>query len=249
MRRREKWSIGLVFAAIACLTLNGCGGDTGANRRPDLGAGIDALFAPATAGDSPGAAVMVIRDGEILHAAGYGYADLEHRVPITPQTAFRLASVSKQFTAMAVMILAERGQLAYDDPVVKYLPELARFGDQITLRHLLTHTGGLPDYYDALEAASTDSMPDTEDAMEFLADWGEAGFPAGERYEYSNPGYEMLALVVERVSGQRFGQFVEENIFAPLRYERHRDPRQLRARDPQSRPRLRPRRRLLHARR
>jgi N-acyl-D-aspartate/D-glutamate deacylase len=217
MRHREKWSIGLVFAAIACLALAGCtGGETPADRRQNLGAGIDALFEPATAGDSPGAAVMVIRNGEVLHAAGYGYADLEHRTPITPQSSFRLASVSKQFTAMAVMILAERGQLAYDDPVVKFLPELGRFGDEITVRHLLTHTGGLPDYYDALEEVSADHMPDTEEAMEFLAGWGDPIFPAGERYEYSNPGYEMLALVVERASGQRFGQFVEDNIFAPL---------------------------------
>ena len=217
MRQQEKWSIGLVLATVVCLALAGCsGGDTPGNRRPDLGAGIDALFAPAAAGDSPGAAVTVIRDGKVLHSAGYGYADLGRRVPITPQTAFRLASVSKQFTAMAVMILAERGQLAYDDPVVKFLPELERFGDEITVRHLLTHTGGLPDYYDALEEASTDTMPETEAAMEFLAGWGEPLFAAGERYEYSNPGYEMLALVVERVSGQRFGRFIEENIFAPL---------------------------------
>ncbi len=217
MRSEARWSIGLVLATISLLTLAGCtGGETPADRRPDLGSGIDALFEPATAGDSPGAAVMVIRNGEILHAAGYGYADLEHRTPITPQSSFRLASVSKQFTAMAVMILAERGQLAYDDPVVKYLPELGRFGDEITVRHLLTHTGGLPDYYDALEEVSADHMPDTEEAMEFLAGWGEVLFLAGERYEYSNPGYEMLALVVERTSGQRFGRFVEENIFAPL---------------------------------
>ncbi len=216
MRHREKWSIGLVFLTIASLTLTGCGGATPATPRPDLGTGIEALFEPATAGDSPGAAVMVIRDGEVLHASGYGYADLERRVPITPQTAFRLASVSKQFTAMAVMILAERGQLSYDDPVLEFLPELGRFGDEITVRHLLTHTGGLPDYYDALEEVSTDSMPGTEEAMEFLAGWGEPLFPAGDRYEYSNPGYEMLALVVERVSGQRFGRFVADNIFAPL---------------------------------
>ncbi len=216
MLRHQKLGIGLVLATTLCLALFGCSDGDPSSRRPDLGAGIDALFEPATTGDSPGAAVMVIRGGELLHSAGYGFADLERRVPITPQTAFRLASVSKQFTAMAVMILAERGQLAYDDPVVKFLPELGRFGDGITIRHLLTHTGGLPDYYDALEEASTGTMPDTEAAMTFLAGWGEPLFPAGERYEYSNPGYEMLALVVERAAGRRFGQFVEDNIFAPL---------------------------------
>ncbi len=218
MRQHEKRRFGLVLTTITCLALAGCGGGTSTSvSLPDAAAQVDALFAPFTTGESPGAAVMVIRDGEVLHAGGYGYADLERKIPITPQTAFRLASVSKQFTAMAVMILAERGQLSYDDPLVKYLPELARFGDSITLRNLLTHTGGLPDYYDVLEAASTEHMPDTEEAMEFLAAWDEAAlFAAGERYEYSNPGYEMLALVVERVSGQRFGQFLEDNIFRPL---------------------------------
>ena len=217
MRQHEKRRFGLVLAAVTWLALAGCGGGTSTSvSLPDAAAEVDALFAPFTTGKSPGAAAMVIRDGEVLHAGGYGYADLEREIPITPQTAFRLASVSKQFTAMAVMILAERGQLSYDDPLMKYLPELARFGDGITLRNLLTHTGGLPDYYDVLEAASTEHMPDTEAAMRFLAGWGEPLFASGERYEYSNPGYEMLALVVERVSGQRFGQFLEDNIFSPL---------------------------------
>jgi N-acyl-D-aspartate/D-glutamate deacylase len=216
MRHRGTWRFALTLSIVACFALAGCGGAAPTGPRPDPAAQIDALFAPFATGASPGAAVIVLRDGEVLHESGYGYADLERRVPITPQTAFRLASVSKQFTAMAVTILADRGQLAYDDPVVKFLPELTRFGDRITLRHLLTHTGGLPDYYDVLEEAATDHMPDTEEAMEFLAGWGEPLFPAGARYEYSNPGYEMLALVVERASGQRFGQFVEDNIFVPL---------------------------------
>jgi N-acyl-D-aspartate/D-glutamate deacylase len=200
-----------------CLFLIACGGqDLGSARSPDANAQVEALFEEFTAGDSPGAAVMVIEDGEILFEGGFGLADIESGTPITPQSAFRLASVSKQFTAMAVMILAERGQLAYDDTLVQYLPELERFGDDITLRHLLSHLGGLPDYYDALEAAVGDSMPDTEDAMEFLVGWGEPLFAAGERYDYSNPGYEMLALVVERVSGQSLRVFLEENIFEPL---------------------------------
>jgi CubicO group peptidase (beta-lactamase class C family) len=188
-------------------------------RRSDVASRIDDLFSTFTTGDSPGAAVMVISDGEILHQAGYGRADLDRRTPITPQSAFRLASVSKQFTAMAIMILADRGQLEFDDRLVDQIPELERFGDDITLRHLLTHLGGLPDYYDALTAETGDSMPTTEQAMEFLVDWGEKLFPAGERYEYSNPGYEMLALVVERISGQTFGEYLRDNIFGPLGME------------------------------
>ena len=217
MRQQSKLSVRLLITIVVCLALAGCGGDLPPTGRPDLAARIDALFAPLATGDSPGAAVIVIRNDEVLHAAGYGYADLQSREPITPQTSFRLASVSKQFTAMAIMILADRGELDYDDPLVKYLPELGPFGEKITLRHLLTHTSGLPDYYDVLEKETVEGMPDTEQAMQFLAAWDEPPlFAPGERYEYSNPGYEMLALVVERVSGQRFGRFLEDNIFAPL---------------------------------
>ena len=217
MKQQEMMSIRLVLTSVLCLALAGCGGaDAPSSRGHDAAAQVEALFSTFTRGDSPGAAVMVVEEGEIVHAGGYGYADLERRTPITSRTAFRLASVSKQFAAMAIMIMAEHGQLAYDDKLVQYIPELERFGDDITLRHLLTHTGGLPDYYDALTEEAGDSMPTTEDAMEFLAGWGEPLFEAGDRYEYSNPGYEMLALVVERVSGQTFGEYLRENVFEPL---------------------------------
>ncbi len=201
--------------ALAAL-LAGCGTGERAKREAAVGARIDELFAEYAVAGSPGVAVMVIRDGGVLHQAGYGLADLERGTPITPRTPFRLASVSKQFTAMAIMLLAERGKLDYDDPVSAYLPELARFGERLTVRHLLNHTGGLPNYYQALEEQVTDPMPDTRRAMEFLAGWGEPLFRAGERYEYSNPGYEMLAMIVERASGRTFGGFLAENVFGPL---------------------------------
>jgi len=214
---RRRWCSALLPSLTLCVSLAGCAGEESPAFPPvDAAARIDALFAEYSTGGSPGAAVVVIKDGEILHQAGYGLADIEGRSPITPQSAFRLASVSKQFTAMAIMILADRGALDFDDQLVEYLPELERFGDEITLRDLMTHFGGLPVYYEALSAESGDTMPTTEQAMEFLAGWGEPLFPAGERYEYSNSGYDMLALVVERVSGQSFSQFLEENIFSPL---------------------------------
>jgi N-acyl-D-aspartate/D-glutamate deacylase len=159
---------------------------------------------------------MVIRDGEVLLARGYGLANLAEGTPIRPDTAFRLASVSKQFTATAIMVLADRGLLGFDDKVVDHLPELERYGDRMTIRHLLTHTSGLPDYYDALEAESTGSMPDTAAAMEFLSGWGEPLFPPGQRFEYSNPGYEMLALIAERVSGQSLRELLQDTVFGPL---------------------------------
>ena len=219
MGKGKRWGFGFILTSILCVVLVGCGGEDPSSRAPDATSQVAALFEDFTDGESPGAAVVVIEDGEILYEAGFGLADIEGRTPITPQTAFRLASVSKQFTAMAVMILAERGQLEFDDKLVQYIPELERFGEDISLRDLMTHLGGLPDYYDALTEEAGDSMPTTEQAMEFLSGWGEPLFEAGERYEYSNPGYEALAVVVERVSGQTFGQYLEENIFGPLGME------------------------------
>lgn len=194
-----------------CVAVWSCGQDLA-----EPSAAVDALFPEAETRDAPGAAVIVIRNGEVLKRAGYGMANLERGVPIESDTAFRLASVSKQFTAMAVMLLEEEGRLAYDDPVTRFLPELSRFGDDLTIRHLLTHTGGLPDYYDVMVQISGVERPLTKHALDVFSAWGEPLFAPGERYEYSNPGYELLALIVERASRQGFPEFVAERIFAPL---------------------------------
>ncbi|MGB6640505.1 MAG: serine hydrolase domain-containing protein, partial [Thermoanaerobaculia bacterium] len=182
----------------------------------DPGSAVDDLFAHFSQGASPGVAVAVVQDGEIVHRAGYGLEDLDNGTPITPDSSFRLASVSKQFAAMAIMLLAEEGKLGYDDLVVDYLPELERFGNEATIRHLLQHTSGLPDYYDILEAELEDHWITNQEAVEFFSQWGEPLFPAGDRYDYSNPGYEMLAATVERVTGQLFREFMDERIFRPL---------------------------------
>jgi CubicO group peptidase (beta-lactamase class C family) len=180
------------------------------------GVAVDRLLSSHDTETAPGAAVIVIRDGIVLKKGGYGMADLERGVPIDTDTAFRLASVSKQFTAMAIMMLAEEGRLAYDDPVARFLPELSRFGDHLSIRHLLTHTGGLPDYYDVMVGISGVERPRTRHALAVLSVWGEPLFSPGERYEYSNPGYEVLALIVERASGRTYAEFLEGRIFAPL---------------------------------
>lgn len=173
---------------------------------------VDALFAVLNDGLQPGAAVMVIRDGEIVHQAGYGYANLEQQTPITADSAFRLASVSKQFTAMAVMVLAEDGSLSYDDPVSRYLPALAPY-DGVTIRQMLTHTSGLPEYYDVIDSSA--GMPRNADALALLGTISEPAFAPGERYEYSNPAYDMLAPLVESVSGKDFATFMRERVFGP----------------------------------
>lgn len=173
---------------------------------------VDALFEALTEGIQPGAAVMVIRDGEIVHQAGYGFANLEKQTPITADSAFRLASVSKQFTAMAIMVLSEDGALSIDDPVSRYLPELAPYVG-VTIRHMITHTSGLPEYYDLIDTST--GMPTNADALAFLATMAEPAFAPGEQYEYSNPAYDMVAPLVESVSGHDFATFMRQRVFDP----------------------------------
>jgi N-acyl-D-aspartate/D-glutamate deacylase len=174
---------------------------------------VDEIFAPLFVAKQPGAAVMIILDGKILHEGLYGLADLDKATPITSKTNFRLASVSKQFAAMAIMILAEDGRLSYDDPISQYVPELAAY-PAATIRHLLQHTGGLPDYYDLIDTSN--DIPTNDDAASFLGDMANPEFAPGERYEYSNSGYDMLGPIVEAAAGMPFVDFVRERIFSPL---------------------------------
>ncbi len=173
---------------------------------------VTALFEHLNEGAQPGAAVMIVRDGRIVYSRGFGYANIEDETPIDVTSTFRLGSVSKQFTAMAIMVLADAGKLGFDDPVIQYIPELSDYPG-VTIRHLLTHTAGLPDYYDTIDTSG--GMPTNADLPRELASMGGPVFAAGERYEYSNPAYEMLPLIVERVSGQPFAQFMAEQVFGP----------------------------------
>ena len=211
---------GLITAfvlCVGCIVSASCGKHTADETpRPLPTAAIEALFAPFDEGSSPGVAVAVVKDGQVAFMDGFGLADLETGAPIDARSQFRLASVSKQFVGTAILLLAEDGVLDYDDPITRYLPELSRIGEGITIRQLLQHTGGLPDYYEALTAATGDEWPTNEDAVEFFADWGEPLFPPGERWEYSNPGYEMLAAIVARATEMPFSAFMDERIFEPL---------------------------------
>ncbi len=207
----------LSVAVLAVLT-SGCVASTAStDADADRSEQVDALFSRFTDGAQPGVAVMVIRDGEVVHQAGYGYADVEGQVLLAPDTGVRLGSVTKQFVCMTVMILAERGLLDYDDPVSKYVPEISeRYGDEITVRNLMNHTGGLPNYYPALDEYVPDRTPNNEDGAAAYARWGEPVFPPGDRYEYSNSGYEILALIVQRVAGEPFADFIAAKVFEPL---------------------------------
>jgi CubicO group peptidase (beta-lactamase class C family) len=226
MRRDFRWRLGasmfltMAVAAPVGSALASCR-DSSISGSFDSVPDVDAIFAEYSVDGSPGAAVMVICNGEVVHSAGYGAANLSDGSPLRSSTPVRLGSVSKAFTAMAVIILEERGDLEFDSDVTEWVPELARF-DGITVRHLLNHTSGLPDYYDdsPLEAIATatdrDAPFQNAEAVSVYENWGEPLFSPGERFAYSNPGYEVLALIVERVSGMTFAEFLDVEIFAPL---------------------------------
>jgi CubicO group peptidase (beta-lactamase class C family) len=175
---------------------------------------IDALMKDYT-GDVPGASVLVLRDGEPVVRAGYGLSEMEARTPATATTNYRLASVTKQFTAASILLLAEDGRLKIDDPVRKWLPSLPKVADPITIRHLLTHTSGLIDYEDVIPETFKPQLHDA-DVLRLLESQERTYFKPGSSYRYSNSGYALLALIVERASGRTFATFLRERIFQPL---------------------------------
>jgi CubicO group peptidase (beta-lactamase class C family) len=160
-------------------------------------------------------AVLVAEQGEIIYRKAFGKGNFQTGADFTPETSSNIGSVTKQFTAMAIMILAERKKLSYDDPVSKYIPEFSRSAHlcKITLRNLLTHTSGIPDYGDL---GVDDSGLDQKGLIAALMKKKDALAKPGLKYRYSNPGYALLGIVVERVSGKRFGDFLEQEIFKPV---------------------------------
>jgi CubicO group peptidase (beta-lactamase class C family) len=188
---------------------------------PDPAAQIDTLMS-AVGSTTPGTAVLVVKDGHPAFERGYGVADLRTLHKIDEHTNFRLASVTKQFTVMAIMLLVHDGQLRYDQSLTDVFPEFPAYGKTITVRHLLNHTSGLLDYEDlmAKQYGNTpdDQIPQIHDAgvLALLEKASTTKFPAGTKWEYSNSGYCVLAMVVEKVSGEGFGQFLHDRIFAPL---------------------------------
>ncbi|MFT3775903.1 MAG: serine hydrolase domain-containing protein [Minicystis sp.] len=180
---------------------------------------VDRLFARWARPDSPGCAVAVSEDGRVLHARGYGMADLEHGIALSPGTSFHVASVSKQFTALAVLMLAHEGRLSLDDDVRRHVPEVPAFGGaRITLRHLLHHTSGLRDQWSLLRLAGfrpEDVITDA-DVLDIVSRQQELNFAPGEEHLYSNTGYGLLAIVVQRLTGKPLNDFASARIFGPL---------------------------------
>lgn len=179
---------------------------------------VDKLFAQWDKPDLPGCALGVIKDGRIIYEHGYGMADLEHNVPISPRTTFDIGSISKQFTALAIMLLVQQGKVSLDNDVRKYLPEMPDYRETITVRQLLYHTSGLRNHF-LLKQLSGWRWGDLEtrgDSLATVARQRELNFRPGEEHSYSNTGYFLLGEIVNRVSGPSLREFAERNIFNPL---------------------------------
>ncbi len=179
---------------------------------------VDAVFDAWNRWDSPGAALAVARDGKVIYTRGYGSAHLEYPIPITPATIFHVASVSKQFTCFAVILLAEEGKLSLDDDIRKHLQEMPDFGTAITIRQLMHHTSGLRDQWQLLAIAGwrMDDVITRDHIMKLVRKQRDLNFTPGSEHLYSNTGYTLLAEIVARVSGKSFAEFTEERIFKPL---------------------------------
>jgi CubicO group peptidase (beta-lactamase class C family) len=185
---------------------------------PEVESKIDKIFAPWNQSNTPGCAVGVFKQDQTIYAKGFGVANLENNTAITPETAFDIASISKQFTATAIVLLAQRGKLSLDDDVRKFIPELPSYGRTITLRHLIHHTSGLRDYDTlvSLHGTQDESVVHNQEALEMLCRQKHLNFNPGDQHSYSNSGYLLMALMVERITGKPFRQFLAENIFIPL---------------------------------
>lgn len=205
------------FVALACLGLSA--NVAVAQLAVPVQRGVDSVFAHLDRTDSPGCAVGVSEQGRMVYTRGYGMADLQHRVAIGPQSIFHVASISKQFTAMAVALLAEEGRLSLDDDVRKYIPELPTYEAPITIRQLMHHTSGLRDQWNLLGYAGwrfpTDLITE-QDVMQIVVRQKALNFRPGAEYVYSNTGFTLLAVIVQRASGQSLAQYAQARFFGPL---------------------------------
>ncbi len=206
------------WAAVLAVSFSvGVCGQTTASR-------VDGVFAPLAGARTPGVAVLIRERGSTVFEHGYGVGDLRSGAKIDARTDFRLASCTKQFTAMATMLLVRDGKLRYDETLVELFPDFPEYGRKITIRQLLTHTSGLPDYEDLMDVAEKNGAPawsplrQIQDAEVLaLLERAKAGkFAPGTQWAYSNSGYVVLGLIVAKASGESLGRFLRDRIFAPL---------------------------------
>ena len=214
--------ISLVFLLSALGLASHLGGQT---SRASVERKVDELFAAVTSPDAPGLAALVREHGKTVFERGYGIRDLRTKVKIDARTNFRLASFTKQFTAMAIMLLEHDGRLHPDETLNEVFPDFPDYGKTITLGNLLNHVSGLPDYEDLMEAAekangsrwSPEKQIQDEEVLKLLEKEKSGKFAPGTSWSYSNSGYVVLGLIVAQASGKPYGEFLRERIFAPLK--------------------------------
>ncbi|MDX6613347.1 MAG: hypothetical protein QOD75_2533 [Blastocatellia bacterium] len=187
----------------------------GAQTVKSKGAEVDALFSDYDRPGVPGASVIVIKDGKVLFKKAYGLQNVEEKISSTSATNYRMASNTKQFTAMAIMMLAERKKLSYDSRLADFFPGFPEYGKTITVRNLLNHTSGLLDYEDLIPEGTRIPLTDN-DVLTYMKQQDQTLFPPGSKFQYSNGGFVLLGMIVEKVSGMDFREFLQQNIFKPL---------------------------------
>ena len=210
--------LGLPLAFFATLVTMPSTHALAAQVDDDRAGRVDAIFAEWNKTDSPGCTCAAMQDGEILHAKGYGMANLEHDVPLSPESVFYIASTSKQFAAAGIALLALDGTISLDDDIRKYLPELPDFGTPVTVRHLVHHTSGIRDYFNLLAVTGWNDTYffDNDMVVELISRQRELNYEPGSQHLYSNSGYVLMAEIVRRASGKSLREFADERIFRPL---------------------------------
>jgi len=208
----------LLLLSLSCGAQVSAQQQTAAASASDLSARVDKLFAEWDRTDTPGYVVAVVRDGRIVHARGYGMADLERDVKLSPASVLDIGSTAKQFTAASILLLARQGKLSLDDDVRKYLPEMRKYETPVTIRHLLRHTSGVRDYLTLMRLADMSPLNDypDEQVIELIARQEALNFKPGDEHLYSNSGYFLLGTIVQRASGKSLRAFADEHIFRPL---------------------------------
>jgi len=215
----------LIIAVVALLAMGTAASTPAQSSKTSVDKQIDAVFSGVASPHAPGLAVSVRKNGQLIFERGYGVRDLHSRANIDAQSNFRLASFTKQFTAMAVMLLVHDGKLRYDEALAELFPDFPAYGKTITVRNLLNHTSGLPDYEDLMDAAEKTKGPlwspekqiQDDEVLELLKKEKKGKFRPGTGWSYSNSGYVVLGLVVSKASGKSYGEFLRERIFRALK--------------------------------
>lgn len=199
----------ILFLLISVLIIGGCGTSAMTAAQKDMANQIDQLLTKRNFSGS----ILVVNNGRIILDKGYGLANLEDKTANEPDTVFRLGSITKQFTAAAILLLEERGALTVDDPLSRYIPDYPN-GDKITIHNLLTHTSGIPEYLQYVD--QSDDYPYTPAELIDLFKHEPLSFNPGEKFTYSNSNYILLGYIIEQVSQMTYEEFMKENIFKPL---------------------------------